>query len=50
LPSCPYGPIDDRSPSRQSSIFAIKASGPFGLDALETNFSSDAAESFSFDG
>jgi ABC-type branched-subunit amino acid transport system substrate-binding protein len=45
-----YGPIDERSPSRQSSVFAIKASGPFGLDPLETNFSSDAAESFSFDG
>lgn len=44
-----YGPIEERSPSRESSVFAVKASGPFGLDALETNFSSDAAEKFSFD-
>lgn len=45
-----YGPIEDRSPSRESSVFAVKASSPFGLDALETNFSSDAAKAFTFDG
>lgn len=44
-----YGPIEERSPSRLSSIFAVDASGPFGLKALETNFSSDAAEAFAFD-
>jgi ABC-type branched-subunit amino acid transport system substrate-binding protein len=43
-----YGPIDDRSPGRQSSIFEIDASRPFGLKALETNFSSDAAEAYEF--
>ena len=43
-----YGDIGGRSPGRASSIFAIDAGEPFGLKALETNFSSDAAESFEF--
>jgi ABC-type branched-subunit amino acid transport system substrate-binding protein len=43
-----YGPIDERSPGRQSSMFEVDASRPFGLKALETNFSSDAAEAFEF--
>ncbi len=44
-----YGPIGERNPSRTSSMFAIKASGPFGLDPLEANFASDAAKAFTFE-
>ncbi|WP_372788712.1 ABC transporter substrate-binding protein [Paraconexibacter sp.] len=44
-----YGPIEERNPSRTSSMFAVKASGPFGLEPLETNFASDAAEKYTFE-
>ncbi len=43
-----YGPIEDRNPSRLSSIFAIDASGPFGLKALKTNFSGAPAKELEF--
>jgi ABC-type branched-subunit amino acid transport system substrate-binding protein len=43
-----YGDVAKRSPGRQSSIFAIDAGEPFGLRALKTNFSSDAAERYTF--
>lgn len=45
-----YGPIADRNPPRESSIFAVKADGPFGLDPLETNKASEAAQQFAFEG
>jgi ABC-type branched-subunit amino acid transport system substrate-binding protein len=45
-----YGPIESRSPGRASTIFAIDASQPFGLKALETNFSSEAAKAYEFGG
>jgi ABC-type branched-subunit amino acid transport system substrate-binding protein len=43
-----YGDAAGRSPGRESSIFAIDAGEPFGLKALKTNFSSDAAEAYEF--
>jgi ABC-type branched-subunit amino acid transport system substrate-binding protein len=43
-----YGPIEDRNPSRKSSIFAIDAKGPFGLKALKTNFSGAPAKELEF--
>jgi len=43
-----YGPIGERSPSRESSMFAIDPKEPFGLKALETNFSSEAAKALEF--
>jgi ABC-type branched-subunit amino acid transport system substrate-binding protein len=43
-----YGPIDERDPSRKSSIFAIDAKSPFGLKALKTNFSGAPAKELKF--
>lgn len=45
-----YGPADERTPPRTSSVFKVKSGEPFGLEAAEVNFASDAAEAFSFDG
>ena len=42
-----YGPPEDRNPPRQSSMFTIDPTKPFGLRALKVNFSSDAAEAYS---
>ena len=44
-----YGPIGERSPGRQSSIFRVDGNAPFGLKAVKTNFSSEAAEAYSFE-
>ena len=44
-----YGPVGERNPSRRSTVFAVDASSPFGLKAVEPNFESDAAKEFSFD-
>jgi ABC-type branched-subunit amino acid transport system substrate-binding protein len=43
-----YGPIDERDPSRKSSIFAIDAKSPYGLKALKTNFSGAPAKELKF--
>jgi len=43
-----YGPIEQRSPGRASTMFEVDASAPFGLKALETNFSSEAAKKYEF--
>ncbi len=43
-----YGPIDERSPSRESSMFSIDPKAPFGLKSLEANFSSEAAKALDF--
>ncbi len=43
-----YGPVDERDPSRKSSIFAIDAKSPFGLKALKTNFSGAPAKELDF--
>jgi ABC-type branched-subunit amino acid transport system substrate-binding protein len=43
-----YGPVDSRSPSRKSTIFAIDAKSPFGLKTLKPNFSSGAAKGLKF--
>jgi len=43
-----YGDVATRSPGRESSMFAVDADEPFGLKALETNFSSDAAKEYEF--
>lgn len=43
-----YGPIDKRSPPRETTIFSVKADAPFGLQATEINRASDAAKSFEF--
>jgi ABC-type branched-subunit amino acid transport system substrate-binding protein len=45
-----YGPPEDRDPPRANTIFAVDANGPFGLRALEVDFTSEAAESFQFEG
>jgi len=44
-----YGPPEDRDPPRQSTLYRVDADAPFGLKAIETNFSSDAAEAYQFD-
>ena len=43
-----YGAPEDRDPSRQSSLFSINMSMPFGLEGLRTNFTTDAASAFEF--
>ena len=45
-----YGPIESRSPGRASTIFKVDSTAPFGLKALETNFSSEAAKAYEFGG
>lgn len=44
------GGIEDRNPPRVSTIFEIDAAAPGGLGAVETNFTSDAAEAYEFEG
>ncbi|MEX2194780.1 MAG: ABC transporter substrate-binding protein [Thermoleophilaceae bacterium] len=44
-----YGPPEERNPPRQSTLYQVNPESPFGLEALETNFSSDAAEAFEFE-
>ncbi|MCU0311034.1 MAG: ABC transporter substrate-binding protein [Acidimicrobiales bacterium] len=43
-----YGPTADRNPPRTSSVFSIDPATPGGLSPIETNFTSSAAESFTF--
>jgi ABC-type branched-subunit amino acid transport system substrate-binding protein len=43
-----YGPVATRELPRESSIFAIDREKPFGLKALETNFTSEAAKNSAF--
>ncbi|MTD44487.1 ABC transporter substrate-binding protein [Conexibacter sp. W3-3-2] len=45
-----YGPVAQRNPPRESSIFTVKADGPFGLEAAETNVASAPAKAFTFTG
>jgi ABC-type branched-subunit amino acid transport system substrate-binding protein len=45
-----YGAPEDRDPPRVSTIFEIDPEAPGGLSAVETNFSSDAAKAFEFEG
>jgi ABC-type branched-subunit amino acid transport system substrate-binding protein len=44
-----YGPPEDRTPPTQSTILDVDATAPFGLAALATNYSSEAAEAFEFE-
>jgi ABC-type branched-subunit amino acid transport system substrate-binding protein len=44
-----YGPVADRNPPRTSSVFAVDPATPGGLKALQTDFSSSAAESYTFE-
>lgn len=44
-----YGPAEDRNPPRASSIFAIDPAAPGSLRALETQFSSQAAQDYTFE-
>lgn len=46
-----YGPPADRNPPRASTVFAVAppTEAPGGLKALETNFTSKAAEEYTFD-
>jgi ABC-type branched-subunit amino acid transport system substrate-binding protein len=44
----PYGPPEVRDPARVTTVFKVDPEGPFGLDALKYNFSSEAAEAFEF--
>ena len=39
---------DVRDPARVTTVFKVDPEGPFGLDALKYNFSSEAAEAFEF--
>jgi ABC-type branched-subunit amino acid transport system substrate-binding protein len=43
-----YGPPDERNPARVTTMFQVSPDGPFGLEALKYNFSSEAAEAFEF--
>ena len=43
-----YGPAEERSPSRMSTIFEVDPDKPFGLGTLEYQYESDAAASFEF--
>jgi len=43
-----YGAPGDRNPPRRSSMFAVYKAAPGGLNAIETNFTSDAAKSYEF--
>jgi ABC-type branched-subunit amino acid transport system substrate-binding protein len=44
-----YGPPEERTPPAQNTILEVNARAPFGLAALATNYSSDAAEAFEFE-
>jgi ABC-type branched-subunit amino acid transport system substrate-binding protein len=44
-----YGSADERTPPAQNTILEVDAKAPFGLAALETNYSSDAADAFEFE-
>ena len=44
-----YGPTVDRNPPRTSSVASIDPATPGGLAMLEADFTSSAAESFSFE-
>jgi ABC-type branched-subunit amino acid transport system substrate-binding protein len=43
-----YGTPEERDPSRVTTVFEVDPEGPFGLNALKYNFSSDAAAAFEF--
>jgi ABC-type branched-subunit amino acid transport system substrate-binding protein len=44
------GGVENRNPPRVSTIFEIDPAAPGGLSALDTNFTSDAAKDFEFEG
>ena len=44
----PYGPPEQRNPSRVTTMFQVTPGAPFGLASLKYNFSSPAAEAFQF--
>jgi ABC-type branched-subunit amino acid transport system substrate-binding protein len=41
-----YGPISTREAPRSGSVFKINRNKPFGLQAVETNFTSEAARNY----
>jgi len=43
-----YGPPEQRNPSRQTSVFRPNSAKPGGLEALKKNFTTPAAQAFSF--
>lgn len=43
-----YGTPDKRSPSRVTTMFKVNPAAPFGLEALKYDFTSDAAQAFTF--
>jgi ABC-type branched-subunit amino acid transport system substrate-binding protein len=43
-----YGPADKRNPPRNSTIFQVDPSKPFGLGKLKYDFESDAASKYEF--
>jgi ABC-type branched-subunit amino acid transport system substrate-binding protein len=45
-----YGPAEDRDPPRTTTVNAIDPNIPGGLDPLEVDFASEAAESYTFEG
>jgi ABC-type branched-subunit amino acid transport system substrate-binding protein len=44
-----YGPIAGRAPAMAGSIFKVNRAKPFGLEALEANYTSPLASKFVFD-
>lgn len=44
------GGVENRNPPRVSTIFEIDPAAPGGLSAIDTNFTSDAAEAYEFEG
>lgn len=44
-----YGPAEERTPPTENTILEVSADAPFGLAALATNYSSEAAEGFEFE-
>jgi len=43
-----YGPPEDRDPSRVTSVLKVNRALPFGLEIVEQDYTSDAAESYEF--
>ncbi len=43
-----YGPVADRNPPRTSSVFSVDPSVPGALKAVETTFTSQAAQEYTF--
>jgi len=45
-----YGPVDQREPSHNTSIYKVKGGAPFGLQMVKQDYVSATAKSYSFTG